>query len=55
MTALQDRDEPETTGRETERGRAMVEELLWVHLLAHVDYEERNPGPTVRRLDPLGS
>jgi hypothetical protein len=27
---------------------------LHVHLLEHLDYEERSAGPTMRRLDQLG-
>jgi hypothetical protein len=41
---------------ETDRGTALFEELLWiihVHLLEHLDYEERHAGPTMRRLDHL--
>jgi len=44
---------------ETDRGNArqrVIDGLqdLHVHLLEHLDYEERNAGPTIRRLDRLG-
>ena len=36
--------------RETDRDRALFQELH-VHLLEHLDYEEQNAGPTMRRLE----
>jgi hypothetical protein len=66
------------SGPETDRGRAIFEELLWVHSVirrdlkiveqlaadvheglsgeaVHLDYEEREAGPTIRRLDRLAT
>jgi hypothetical protein len=37
MSAPQHRDDPQTTGLETDRGRAMFEELLWVHSIIRRD------------------
>ncbi len=37
MSAPQHRDDPQSTGLETDRGRAMFEELLWVHSIIRRD------------------
>jgi hypothetical protein len=37
VTALPDADDPQTAGLETDRGRAMFEELLWVHSMIRRD------------------
>jgi hypothetical protein len=51
MTSPQNHEDRDETSPETDRGRAL--EDLRVHLLEHLDYEERNAGPAMRRLDTL--
>jgi hypothetical protein len=42
------------TGADHARGRVVIAlQELHVHLLEHLDFEERNAGPTIRRLDRL--
>ena len=39
MTSLHDREDEERSGPETDRGRAIFEELLWVHSIIRRDLE----------------
>jgi hypothetical protein len=48
------RDLTETNGGDARQRVIDGLQELHVHLLEHLDYEERNAGPTIRRLDRLG-
>jgi hypothetical protein len=49
------RELTETDGGDARRRVIRGLQDLHVHLLEHLDFEERNAGPTIRRLDSLAA